>query len=224
VSRYALAGAVAAYNYIEPTVTDHLDILISFNEPISQTGLACMGPRYRGLGRSSSCPWPAISTPSLLARAQELEIRISETEGSVWTRVLRAEHLVAICLGVGRPKDLIRISQFMEENAVGLSALCQVLGRHKLKRSERPSAAALVMPIHATSRERPVNPGQIVYPDVWDILARKEERRREISRRSFGEKIAMVERLRERLAPLKQTREERRRGNPAASRVAESAE
>jgi len=50
----------------------------------------------------------------------------------------------------------------------------------------------------------------IFYPDISDILARKEERRREISRRSFGEKIAMVEAMRERLAPLKRMREERR--------------
>jgi hypothetical protein len=51
---------------------------------------------------------------------------------------------------------------------------------------------------------------QINYPDVSDILARKEEGRREISRRSFGKKIAMVEAMRDRLAPLKRIREERR--------------
>jgi hypothetical protein len=51
---------------------------------------------------------------------------------------------------------------------------------------------------------------QVDYPDISDILARKKERRRELSRRSFGEKIAMVEMMRERLAPLKRMREERR--------------
>jgi len=48
-----------------------------------------------------------------------------------------------------------------------------------------------------------------VYPDTSDIFALKDEGRREIRRRSFGEKIAMVEKLRERLAPLKKLREER---------------
>ncbi len=48
------------------------------------------------------------------------------------------------------------------------------------------------------------------YPDISDILARKAEGRREAARRSFGEKIAMMEALRERLAPLKQARDERR--------------
>jgi hypothetical protein len=59
--------------------------------------------------------------------------------------------------------------------------------------------------------------GQIIYPDISDILARKEEGRREISRRSFGEKIAMVEAMRERLAPLKRIREGRRANRKSVS-------
>jgi hypothetical protein len=47
------------------------------------------------------------------------------------------------------------------------------------------------------------------YPDISDILARKAEGRRDIAGRSFGEKVAMVERMRERLAPLKRAREQR---------------
>ncbi len=34
------------------------------------------------------------------------------------------------------------------------------------------------------------------FPDISDVLARKAEGRREIARRSFGEKIAMMEALR----------------------------
>jgi hypothetical protein len=30
IGRYAIAGAVAAYNYVEPTVTEDVDILIAF--------------------------------------------------------------------------------------------------------------------------------------------------------------------------------------------------
>jgi hypothetical protein len=68
-----------------------------------------------------------------------------------------------------------------------------------------------------------MKPPRTVYPDTSDILARKAEGRREISRRSFGEKIAMVEALRERLAPLKQARERRKDAksghtHPAGSR------
>jgi hypothetical protein len=56
---------------------------------------------------------------------------------------------------------------------------------------------------------------ETVYPDISDILKAKAERRRDIARRSFGEKIAMMEALRERVAPFKRAREQRR----AAKRV-----
>jgi hypothetical protein len=58
--------------------------------------------------------------------------------------------------------------------------------------------------------------GGTVYPDISDILARKEQTRREIRRLSFGEKIALVEKMRERLAPLKRIREARRGADRAA--------
>lgn len=53
------------------------------------------------------------------------------------------------------------------------------------------------------------DPSKDAYPDISDILARKAEGRREIARRSFGEKIAMMETLRERLEPFKRAREAR---------------
>jgi hypothetical protein len=48
------------------------------------------------------------------------------------------------------------------------------------------------------------------YPDISDILALKQEGRQEISKRSLGTKIAMVETMRERLSPLKRLRELRK--------------
>jgi hypothetical protein len=57
---------------------------------------------------------------------------------------------------------------------------------------------------------------QTIYPDLSDILKAKAERRRDISRRSFGEKIAMMEALREELVPFKRLREQRRAAKQAA--------
>ena len=48
------------------------------------------------------------------------------------------------------------------------------------------------------------------YPDISDILEEKAEARRIRARRSFGEKIAAMEALRERLKPLKDAREKRK--------------
>ena len=57
--------------------------------------------------------------------------------------------------------------------------------------------------------------------ELATVLARKAQGRREIARRSFGEKIAMMEALRERLAPFKRERE--RRQAARAARVAAAA-
>jgi hypothetical protein len=57
-----------------------------------------------------------------------------------------------------------------------------------------------------------------IYPDISDILQRKAEGRRDLARRSFGEKIAAMEALRERLAPFKRLREARRAEKEAAKR------
>jgi hypothetical protein len=54
------------------------------------------------------------------------------------------------------------------------------------------------------------------YPDLSEILNAKAERRRDISRRSFGEKIAMMEALRDDLAPFKRLREQRRAAKQTA--------
>jgi hypothetical protein len=50
----------------------------------------------------------------------------------VKTRVLLPEHLVAISLRVGRPKDAIRIIQFLDAGAVNLGRLRDILTRHNL--------------------------------------------------------------------------------------------
>jgi hypothetical protein len=61
-----------------------------------------------------------------------------------------------------------------------------------------------------------MKPPETIYPDISDILQRKAEGRRDISRRSFGEKIAMMEALRERLAPFRRVREQRLAAKRAA--------
>jgi hypothetical protein len=46
VGRYAIGGAVAAFNYIEVSFTEDLDILVSFEDQVQAkaTGLATLGP------------------------------------------------------------------------------------------------------------------------------------------------------------------------------------
>ena len=53
------------------------------------------------------------------------------------------------------------------------------------------------------------NPAKSAYPDISDVFRRKAEARKENAALSFGEKIARLEALRERLAPFNRAREER---------------
>lgn len=148
IGRHAIAGAVAAYNYIEPTVTDDLDILVSFDTQ-SGSGLITLSSIFSYLKSKGYADfrkeglviegWPVQFLPvtndleaEALAQAEEIVVQVDEHEGPVTTRVLRPEHIVAIALRVGRPKDLIRITQFLEENAVDLDALRGVLDRYDL--------------------------------------------------------------------------------------------
>ena len=82
--------------------------------------------------------WPVQFLPvaddldaEALRTANEVELQVPG-ERKVATRVLRAEHLVAIALRVGRPKDWARIHDFLRQKAVPLPLLKDVLARHNL--------------------------------------------------------------------------------------------
>jgi len=155
IGRYAIAGAVAAYNYVEPAPTEDLDIIIAFEERPAKTvsGLVSLEPIYAYLKQKGFAThrkegiligdWQVQFLPvasdldqEALAQAEEVEIDAG-AKRPVRTRVLRPEHIVGTCLRVGRPKDLLRISQFLSESAVNIPALCEVLSRHGLQESWR---------------------------------------------------------------------------------------
>jgi len=54
-----------------------------------------------------------------------------------------------------------------------------------------------------------VKQNQSIYPDISDILQRKAEGRRDIAALSFGEKIEMLEIMRDRISPLRDARNNR---------------
>jgi hypothetical protein len=156
IGRYAMAGAVAAYHYVEPALTDDLDILIAFesSQTRPQSGLVTLGPilsylkdkGYSEFQREAVLieGWAVQFIPvatgldaEALARADTVDIEINSAEGSAQSRVLRPEYIVATALRVNRPRDLIRITQFLDEGAVDMNALCDVLRRHDLSDSWR---------------------------------------------------------------------------------------
>jgi len=145
--RYAISGAVAAFLYIEVSYTEDLDILVSFEEQRGRSGLITLDPvldylKEKGFTQFNKegvvvHGWPVqflpVATPldeEGLREAVIVELPTSET--TIPCRILRAEHLMATALKVGRPKDHIRLTQFIEAGKYDKQYLCEVLERHGL--------------------------------------------------------------------------------------------
>lgn len=148
---YAIGGAIAAYNYVEASATEDLDILVSFDkeEHRSVSGLVTLGPivtylfergytEFRAEGILVE-GWPVQFLPvadeldaESLRDAAEIELVVNSQEGAVRTRILQPEHIIATALRTGRGKDRLRIMQFFDENAFEPEKLCDVLQRHEL--------------------------------------------------------------------------------------------
>jgi hypothetical protein len=82
--------------------------------------------------------WPVqflpVSDP-LDQEALDCAVAVEErfgADGVVKTRVLSAEHLVAIALRTGKPKDFLRICTFLDDQVVDLDRLVQVIATHGL--------------------------------------------------------------------------------------------
>ena len=82
--------------------------------------------------------WPVQFIPvaseldeEALDRAVEVDIGVMR-DPPVKVRCLRAEHLAAIAIRLGRLKDLARVQAFLEQEAVDLVALRDILERNKL--------------------------------------------------------------------------------------------
>jgi hypothetical protein len=149
IKQYAIAGAVAAIYYIQPTLTEDLDILVSpgdFDE--RKSGLILLQPIEAALAKMGYTKrsdvgiwiedWPVqflpVASPldeEALAQAREVEIPI-EGELPIKARILSAEYVVAIALKVGRLKDLARVEAFLDQEAVDLGSLKVVLDRFGL--------------------------------------------------------------------------------------------
>lgn len=147
IGRYAIGGAVAAIFYVEPFTTYDLDIF--FAADISG-GLITLAPIYEYLVREGYESegeavnvegWPVQFLPTynpLVAEAveQAVEIKFNRTP----TRVLSAEHLVAVMLQTGRPQDYTRAAKFLEEGVVDVAQLDDILSRHGLTEKRREFA------------------------------------------------------------------------------------
>ena len=142
ISRYAIGGALAATFYAEPILTLDLDIFVVL--PETAGGLLTLTPLYndlrrRGYPEAGECVLiEGIPVQFLPAYNALLEEALAEARETLYertpTRVLRAEHLVAIALQTGREKDRERIRILKEQAPLDRAYLAAVLSRHGLER------------------------------------------------------------------------------------------
>lgn len=140
IGNYAIGGAVGATFYLAPAATVDLDVFVTL--PGKTGSLVTLSPLYDFLmargGRAQDEyivleSWPVQFLVPGNALEEEAVTQATATDvDEVSTRVMRAEHLVAIALNTGRAKDYARILQFLEQQAVDQKKLNEVLQRHGL--------------------------------------------------------------------------------------------
>jgi hypothetical protein len=141
IREYAIGGAVGATFYLEPSATLDVDIFVSLGTDPGGL-LVSLAPIYDYL-KSRGCKvdaehiivgdWPV----QFLAASDALELEALEqtvatqVEGER-THVMSAEHLAAIALRTGRPKDFARLLQFLEPGVLDVDKMKTILSRHGL--------------------------------------------------------------------------------------------
>jgi hypothetical protein len=151
ISRYAIGGAVAAYAYVEASSTEDLDVLVSFDgfETSSKVGLVTLGPIISYLADAGFSEWRQegvvvhgwpvqflpVSNPlsaESLEEAVVVDLEFVSGKEKIQTRILSAEHVMATALQIGRAKDKVRLSQFIESQIFDMDRFCNVISRHGL--------------------------------------------------------------------------------------------
>ncbi|MEK6718381.1 MAG: hypothetical protein AABZ16_12915 [candidate division NC10 bacterium] len=139
ISDYALFGAAAQMRYTEPVATLDADVLVTVPGP---EGLDQLGPIYRFCATKGYHPdgeamrvgaWPVQFVPvfSPLTREALEQAETADFEG-VPFRVVRAAHLAAIALSVGRAKDFTRILALLESGSVTRQEVTSLAAGHSL--------------------------------------------------------------------------------------------
>jgi hypothetical protein len=153
LKRYAIGGATAAGLHGEPLATRDIDVFV-FLDPPHGSLLVSLEPlfsRLAVLGFSEfdeegllihGFPVQFLSaSPGLETEAVESALHLEWDDHRL--RVMRPEHLAAIALTVGRPKDRARLVYLAELPNFDRSLFADILTRHTLQARWNEWATAL---------------------------------------------------------------------------------
>ncbi len=136
---YALFGAIAQMRYAGPVATLDADVLVAVPPPQGLDFLRplyefCAARGYRPVGEAIRVgAWPVQFVPVFSPLTEEA-LELAETADFEGTpiRVVRADHLAVIALGVGRAKDHARILALLESGSVSREQVARLAARHGL--------------------------------------------------------------------------------------------
>lgn len=143
IGKYAIGGGIAGLFYMEPLLTYDLDVFVFLPQQTSGS-LIDLSPLYASLRKKGYLPHrehvmiegvPVQFIPAYNELVKEaVEESARKRYQKTTTRVVRAEHLLAIMLQTDRPKDRARMTQLLEEAAMDKGRLADILERHGLQR------------------------------------------------------------------------------------------
>jgi hypothetical protein len=141
LSRYAIGGAMASMFYIEPISTFDLDVFVVLPQQGALLTLTPIDDALRAMGYPAEAECVVIEgTPVQFLPAYNalLEEALGSAREMLYedepTRVLTLEHLIAICLQTGRPKDRDRARLFFKETQIDQVALHAILKKYSLNK------------------------------------------------------------------------------------------
>jgi len=141
IGRYAIGGAMAAVFYTEPVSTFDIDIFIAFSA--NPSGLISLSPLYEALAKKGFSVSgehveiggvPVLFLAAYNALVEEaLEKAVEIHYEDITTRIFSLEHVIAIALQTGRPKDRGRVAMLLSQAKPDMTLLDDILHRYGLK-------------------------------------------------------------------------------------------
>ncbi len=141
ISSYAIGGSMAAFYYIEATHTEDVDAFVIIPQ---KRLLLTLEPIYTAAKKLGAVvhgehlqvgDWKLqiLQPKNALVEEALKEARTVKLHG-VSTRVMDAEHLCAVMVDTGRPKDKLRLHEFVKAKKVKLEELTRLCEKFDLAR------------------------------------------------------------------------------------------
>lgn len=156
LSQYAIGGATAAGFHGEPLATRDIDVFVFIQAEPGQL-LVSLSPIYSKLREFGFDTFEEegilihelpvqflVASPGLESEAVESAMLIEWNQHKA--RIMSPEHLAAIALTVGRPKDRARLVYLCELDDFNRDAFHDILQRHGLSERWQQWALALGLP------------------------------------------------------------------------------